>query len=148
MEYCLICGHPISETNTTGIGCECLSAVKYVIKCNISNDKNLFFALWNAEVQEYKKVFVDAFENTKFRSEFKKSFYQSIKNAERISKKQLDIIKDMLAQKSYDLLNAAIESGNTAKNNLYDQIFNNMLKNISREDIEKARKIIREKRNK
>lgn len=146
MEYCAICGHAISDNNTTGIGCECMHAVNYIVKCNISKDKKVFFDLWNTRVMVYKEIFIDVYKDTKFRSEFKKSFYDTIKKAERISKKQLDIIKDMLQSK--DVLTRANTIADNAYRAKYDSIFHRMAANLTREDIEKARQIIRGKTNK
>lgn len=98
MERCIICNSLLSENNTTGIGFGCMNnIVKPAIKATFNEVKGL--DVWVAKVDKVRTVFLDAFKEVKFRSEFKKSFYESMANAERISKNQLQIMENELAFK-------------------------------------------------
>lgn len=97
-DYCIICGARLSDNNTTGIGCECLAAL-YAAKTYRAKKEGLSLKLYIKEVEIVKENFVRILAGTKFRSEFKKSFYSSIVSAERISKKQLDIMYNMIDEK-------------------------------------------------
>lgn len=48
------------------------------------------------KANKLKELFIKTFKDTTFRSDFKKSFYKSMLSAERISKKQMDIMFDFL----------------------------------------------------
>lgn len=88
---CEICGAHITDTNTTGIGFGCMgNVVKPAVRECFRATKGL--DLWIAKSQHVRAKFVSAFEGRKFRSEFKKSFFESMKSAERISKKQMEIM--------------------------------------------------------
>ena len=95
---CAVCGSLITDDNPDGIGFGCRTHV--VIPAEIATAKEVIadFALkvWVLKVGIYRKEFLKVFEGRKFRSEFKKSFFESIKKSDRVSKKQLDVIKDML----------------------------------------------------
>lgn len=98
MERCIICNSLLSENNTTGIGFGCMNnIVKPAIKATFNEVKGL--DVWVAKVDRVKSIFLDTFKNVKFRSEFKRSFYESMSNTERISKKQLQIMENELAYK-------------------------------------------------
>ena len=113
IDTCIICGHPIwsDESLARGYGSECASLLKTVIKEKFfANKKYSLTYNWLIQVNIFKKAFVEAYKNVKFRSSFRKSFYESIKNRDRISRKQLDIIIDLLRSKDVDV------------SELYDQI--------------------------
>ena len=94
-EKCSICGSPISETNTTGIGFGCMNNVVIPSKKECFNEvKGL--DLWISKSTAVKNEFLRVFAGRKFRNNFKKSFYESMSKSEHVSKKQLDIMLDML----------------------------------------------------
>lgn len=95
---CTICGSLITDDNPDGIGFGCR---QHVVKpAEIATAKelnpNLNLEMWVFKVNAYRTEFLKAFEGHKFRNEFKKSFFESIKNSDKVSKKQLEIIKNML----------------------------------------------------
>lgn len=95
-DRCIICGAPLSENNTEGIGYECKAALKQAkYDVFMSNDENRLH-LYLIEVKIVKNAFIEQFKNTKFRSDFKKKFYASMCETERISRKQLDIMVNWL----------------------------------------------------
>lgn len=80
MERCIICNSLISENNTTGVGFGCMAnIVKPAIKATFNEVKGL--DVWVAKVDKVRSVFLDTFKEVKFRSDFKKSFYESMANA-------------------------------------------------------------------
>lgn len=137
---CSICGAPISDNNSEGIGYECKAALKeaksMVFFANDENRLNLYII----EVSVFKAAFIERFKDTKFRSEFKKSFYTSICQAERVSKKQLDIIKQQI---SYDN-DLFFKVSSKVSDEKKDFIRNGISEiKVTREQIEIARKKIR-----
>ena len=103
MEYflerkCEICGSSITDENPDGIGFGCRENVINPAKKDTFNKFNaLNFHI--KKVEKYRNIFLKLFQDTKFRNEFKKSFYKSISENERLSKKQLSIIEDMIMHK-------------------------------------------------
>lgn len=95
---CAVCGSPITDDNPDGVGFGCRTNVIYPARTAAAKEIMPDFSLrvWGLKVGIYRKEFLKVFEGRKFRSEFKKSFFESIKNSEKVSKKQLDIIKSML----------------------------------------------------
>jgi hypothetical protein len=88
---CIICGAIIGDNNATGIGFGCMgNVVKPAVRDCFREIKGL--DVWIAKSQHVRTRFLSTFEGKKFRSEFRKSFFSSMKSAERISKKQLDIM--------------------------------------------------------
>jgi len=99
-DNCKICGATLGENNSTGIGYGCMSHVVEPAK------KDTFFKfgyleVYVEQVKIWREAFLKEFENTKFRSDFKKSFYESVKLNDRLSKKQLEIIKNQLSYNFY-----------------------------------------------
>lgn len=95
---CAVCGSPITDDNHDGIGFGCRQHVVIPARTAAAKEIITDYALkvWIFKVSIYRKEFLRVFEGRKFRSAFKKSFFESIKNSERVSKKQLDVIKNML----------------------------------------------------
>lgn len=92
---CLICGAVISDNNTTGVGYGCVAnVVKPAAKDTLFQFKGLDFWIWKSTM--VKNAFLEHFKDTKFRNEFRKNFYASMQTAEHISKKQFDIMNQML----------------------------------------------------
>ena len=98
---CAICGSIISDDNPDGIGFGCRQNVVRPAEIAAAKELNPNFnlELWIFKVTNYRNEFLKAFERHKFRNQFKKSFYESIKKADKVSKKQLDVIKNMLEWK-------------------------------------------------
>lgn len=103
-DNCRICGATIGENNMTGIGGGCMAnVVQPALKDTFF--KFAYLEVFVQQAQIWRSVFLHQFESTKFRSEFKKSFYESIKSNDRISKKQLEIIKTQISYKDLYLYN-------------------------------------------
>lgn len=100
---CLICGTILSENNPDGIGFGCRkNVVKPAILAAAKElNPNLNLEMWIFKVGKIRELFLNTFKDVKFRSEFKKSFYQSIANSEKVSKKQLQIMEEMLDKKDF-----------------------------------------------
>lgn len=102
-DFCSICGHVITsdESLARGYGSECAAALRkaYFTLMRQDNEASLMYN-WLIRVSLTKSLYLETFAKTKFRSEFKKSFYASMKTAERISKKQLDIMENELMYKN------------------------------------------------
>ena len=97
---CSICNHPISDWNPDGIGSGCRSVWSKAIRKSYFHFHGLTH--WQKKIDFFLGLFIEEFKDTKFRSEFRKSFYSSVKKqyekTGRISKKQLEIIKDSFLQ--------------------------------------------------
>ena len=100
---CAICGSIISDDNPDGIGFGCRQNVVRPAEIAAAKEINPNFnlELWIFKVSKIRELFFNTFKDVKFRSDFKKSFYNSIANNERVSKKQLDVMKQMLEDKDY-----------------------------------------------
>ena len=98
---CRICGAWISDDNPDGIGSTCREVWGRARSATFAH----FFGLdrWKRTSRFWVERYISTFAKTKFRSEFKKSFYASITGQDindlRISRKQLDIIKSHLEWK-------------------------------------------------
>lgn len=95
---CAICGAIIDDCNTTGIGFGCRHNVLEPAQ------RETFFRLFGLEIWEQKCMiirnkFIELYSCVKFRNAFKKSFFESMKNASRISKKQLEVMMQMIEEK-------------------------------------------------
>lgn len=103
---CSICGSLITDDNPDGIGIGCREHVvrPAILATAKELNPNLNLEMWVFKVSKIRELFLNTFKDTKFRSDFKKSFFQSIANSEKISKKQLEIIESMLDKKDYLML--------------------------------------------
>lgn len=143
MKHCLICGARISDTNTTGIGCECLSALRMAQRqLFFSNETHRLRYYYSIEMELTQKCFLETFKDTKFRSSFRISFYKSISEASRISKKQMDICKEMISEK-YSTYNELLKEIENAKEQYLQMAYS---EEVSREAIELCRQEIRNKK--
>lgn len=98
MERCIICNSLLGENNTTGIGFGCINnIVKPAIQATFRDVKGL--DLWVAKANKLKNEYLTTFSGVKFRSDFKRSFYESMSKSERVSKKQFEIMERELAYK-------------------------------------------------
>lgn len=140
MEYCIICGAPLSEGNNTCIGVECRASIKAakLHKLYAREDFTLAYN-WVILADVVKKAFIEAFSNTKFRSAFKKAFYESMLNTNRVSKKQLEVMETELDYKR--MLDNTLRIAKEAKDAYMEQELQNV--NVTREEIEIARSYIR-----
>jgi hypothetical protein len=92
---CMICGAELGPNNSTGIGSGCMAHVVLPAKRDCFREvKSL--DLWIAKAQYVRSIFLSTFEGRKFRNDFKKSFFSSMQQAERISKKQLEVMTNWL----------------------------------------------------
>jgi hypothetical protein len=101
---CRICNAAIGENNPDGIGATCREVWNRAYSTAYYNFVGL--DRWKLQTKYWVDAYLKQFANTKFRSEFKRSFYQSIKSQSltpemRISRKQLDIIKQSLLWNLY-----------------------------------------------
>ena len=98
---CSVCGSLITDDNPDGIGFGCRKNVIKPAEAATAKEIIIDFALqqWIFKVNIYRNEFLKAFEGHKFRNQFKKSFFESIKKSDKVSKKQLDVIKNMLEWK-------------------------------------------------
>ena len=98
---CSVCGSLITDDNPDGIGFGCRKNVIKPAEAATAKEIIIDFALqqWIFKVNIYRNEFLKAFEGHRFRNQFKKSFFESIKKSDKVSKKQLDVIKNMLEWK-------------------------------------------------
>jgi len=102
MERCQICNSIITsqESISRGMGGSCFSAMNQVITKKAFKIEGVSLNYnWIIKVNAYRELFLESFKEKRktFRSEFKKSFFDSIEKSERVSKKQLDIIQSQLS---------------------------------------------------
>lgn len=141
---CAICGARLGDNNTTGIGFECQAALdKAKVNAFFKNEENAFQYNYLIESGIVQEVFISLFADTKFRTEFNRSFYESMKNASRVSRKQLNIMRSKIECKDYDIfykMNASIRQARKQFiNSTCDSI------TVTREEIEIARKQLKYK---
>lgn len=106
---CLICGSLIGDSNSSGIGGECKYSYDKATRCVYLDNEQRRKEYYNFKSSELLTLFVSTFNNTKFRSEFKKSFFNSMleakKNNNNLSTKQQAICINMLQDKlNYDFM--------------------------------------------
>lgn len=97
---CCICGAILGENNNEGIGFECKKALQYAKGIVFNQDPNNRLEMYIIGVEVIKEKFLEVFKNVKFRSNFRKSFFETISTSNRISKKQLEIMENMLSEKN------------------------------------------------
>lgn len=98
---CKICGKAlISESSKkAGMGKECLRAYNLAMSNKLYSYSDFSLAWnWTIEANYYRALFLERFKDKRkrFRNDFKKSFYDSILERDRISKKMLSVMKDWL----------------------------------------------------
>lgn len=94
---CAICGAVISDNNSDGVGFGCMAnVVKPAQKDLFYKFKNL--DLYIEKAKYVQSIFLSTFKDVKFRSSFRKDFYKSMSETERISKKQLEIMENMIEE--------------------------------------------------
>lgn len=101
---CRICGAPITDDNPDGVGYGCRAVYNKAWMHATFHFNGL--EIWREKVGLYLDAFIEKYKETKFRSPFRKSFYESIKKQQksgdpRISKKQFEIMKNMVFDKLY-----------------------------------------------
>lgn len=103
---CSVCGAPITDDNPDGIGCTCRE-VWYRAR-NAAFWHFCGLDAWIAKSNYWAQLFVDTCRTTKFRSAFRRSFFESVsrmiaENNVRLSKKMLSIITSYLIGDELDL---------------------------------------------
>ena len=144
MNRCAICGARLGENNTTGIGFECQAALdKAKENAFFKNEDYAFRYNYLIEANAVHELFVSLFADTKFRSEFNRSFYESMKNASHVSRKQLNIMRSKIECKDCD----TFYKMNTSIYQARKQFINSTCKSITvtREEIEVARRQLKYK---
>lgn len=143
-DRCAICGAGLGENNTTGIGFECQAALdKAKENAFFKNEDYAFRYNYLIEANAVHELFVSLFADTKFRSEFNRSFYESMKNASHVSRKQLNIMRSKIECKDCD----TFYKMNTSIYQARKQFINSTCKSITvtREEIEVARRQLKYK---
>lgn len=144
-EYCAICGARIGDNNVSGIGGECMAALKAAQrKLFFSNPENKF-DYYKLEASIVRKYYLNCFENTKFRSKFKKSFYESISNSEKVSRAQMEIMYKAVFNE-LETYKKMFDEIRTKQKEFIDNIYSTT--EVSREAIEIARSEIRKNKKK
>lgn len=136
---CCICGAILSENNNEGIGFECKKALQYAKTIKFNQDPNIRLEMYIMEVEIIKEKFLEVFKDVKFRSNFRKSFFETISTSNRISKKQLEIMKNMLSEKNIYLEGKVEQKLKMFKEEKMKEI------KVTRELIEISRKYIKGK---
>lgn len=94
---CVICGHPLSVNNKTGIGCECQAILDKIIYAKIWQDdeikKNYHNIKNDVLVKKLTSLWTE--KGSKMRSEFKKKFIPSVIDFYNINK--------FLTKKQYEM---------------------------------------------
>ena len=141
---CAICGARLGDNNTTGIGFECQAALdKAKEDAFFKNEDYAFRYNYLIEANTVHELFVSLFADTKFRSEFNRSFYESMKNASRVSRKQLDIMRSKIENKDYDTFYKMNASICQARKQFIRSTCDGII--VTREEIEIARKQLKYK---
>lgn len=103
--YCMVCGALISENNPDGIGYSCREFVQKAKYAIINNDEEHKWDLRNIQMEVYMDAFIEKVANTKFRSQFKKDFSESVieqwNKTHRLSNKQFDIVSNIICDPNY-----------------------------------------------
>lgn len=138
---CSVCGALIGDNNPDGIGASCRKAYHKATEQVFFEDEKRRNAYYGALYGAIAKVYIAMFKNTKFRSDFRKKFYPSIKKqfAEKgfVSSKQAKIMKEMMIYKDSSWSFYPAENRNPKyKNALKKQqeIKENWKRNMSEED--------------
>ena len=132
MNRCVICGSILSDSNLKGIGAECLKSLTYAKMQKILNNDDLKNKYFHRDL-DYLKSLIKEELNKKLRNTFKINFLNTIINQNFISKKQREILSTMIVMNDEKHNNILEEN----KEKLLDSV------EVTREEIEKARKIIR-----
>lgn len=141
---CAICGARLGDNNITGIGFECQAALnKAKLNAFFKNEDYAFQYNYLIEANAVHELFVSLFADTKFRSEFNRSFYESIKNASRVSRKQLNIMRSKIENKDYDTFCKMNASIHQARKQFIRSTCDGIT--VTREEIEVARKQLKYK---
>lgn len=135
--YCEICGAPLSDNNVTGIGFECAAAL-YAAQKHKAKQEGLALKVHVYISSVVRPIFLEAFANVKFRSEFKRSFYASIESNERISAKQLHVMFNWLIISRKDKQLDGIQQ---AAKEYEERVI--VSTDVTRDEIEHARRFIK-----
>jgi hypothetical protein len=101
---CAICGSRISDDNPDGIGYTCRNVYEKAYSGAVYHFYGL--EIWKEKAAHMADFFLETFSKTKFRSSFRKGFYESIKKQKvsgeyRISKKMYNVMSDALFGNEY-----------------------------------------------
>lgn len=138
-EVCRICGARLSMPSVDGLGAECRAALHKAQKAQfLSDEANRLKYYYTIEAESIKAEFLRVYDGVKFRSSFRAGFYESMRNAERINRRQLEICVQMIEQRDpwSDYRKRIIE----AREAFIAQAYNI---EVSREAVEVARAEIR-----
>ena len=145
---CQLCGAIITseESIRAGLGGQCQAAVYKAQQMVLYKETDFNLQKWIILAELNRTFYVETFANTKFRSQFKKDFYQSVKNGQRLSKKMLSIMqghldwkleRDQELDRKFELM---LKQGEQQVAELRKQMLSEI--KIDRALIEKARKLL------
>ena len=144
---CVVCGNIITAAKSIerGMGPECseiYNKIRFRKAMNIEG-VSLHYN-WLIKVDYYISLFIEIFQEKRkrFRSDFKKSFYDSVTTSSRVSKKQLAIVADWVLQESGNLKEHLEVIDSKKKEYIRKIIIENDIV-VSREEIEKYRQSLR-----
>jgi hypothetical protein len=140
-ERCVVCGSLIWSFASIqrGYGSECAAAIQEAKAKRVFTDPELKSAYYRIEAE----MLINYISHRNFRSDFRKSFQASVvKQATWLSKKQAEICRSIL----FDYDNKLAEGFDAELKQRREQFWETI--EITRDDIEIARQIIRKKRNK
>jgi hypothetical protein len=138
-EVCRICGARLSVPSVDGLGAECRAALHKAQKAQFLDiEANRLKYYYTIEAEIIRTEFLRLYDGVKFRSSFRARFYESMQNAPRVSRKQLDICVQMIEQR--DAWSDYRKRINEAREAYIAQAYNI---EVSREAVEIARAEIR-----
>ncbi len=124
---CSICGAVISDDNPDGIGFSCREVYQRASWKIFLSDQKRRSEYYYAKNEPIVEEFLESLSNTKFRSNFWKSFYPSISRQWQenkfVSRKQYEIIVNRLIQQGCDV-DLLETTGKDAGRILYQEWFN------------------------
>ena len=145
MNRCMICGSVISDTNYVGIGVECYKLYKCAKRNKLFHDERyeiLRKSYNDIKASNYIKM-LEYVDYKKMRNKFYKSFIPSVieqyKNKGFITKKQEEIIENILDEKMPDAFRGIQEEIKRKQEKFFDEA----KIEVEREEIEKLRTTLR-----
>ena len=145
MNRCMICGSVISDTNYVGIGVECYKLYKCAKRNKLFHDERyeiLRKSYNDIKASNYIKM-LEYVDYKKMRNKFYKSFIPSVieqyKNKGFITKKQEEIIENILDEKMTDAFRGIQEEIKRKQEKFFDEA----KIEVEREEIEKLRTTLR-----